>query len=156
MPTRPGARNDRIELRASREEKRLLARFRREMEMCQKVSHPYLAWTHEVGVSQGVYYIAMEYIPGRNLHRLVLEDGPLAVARAARLFAEVASALDHAHTQGLIHRDLKPSNIIVTPNDHAKLLDLGLAVVQGEKPTDREVVGPPGFARATTRLVGAR
>src|SRR5205807_1968167 len=63
----------------AREEERLLSRFRREMEMCQKVAHPHLAWTCEVGVCNGVYYIAMEYIPGKSLYRLVNEIGPLPV-----------------------------------------------------------------------------
>jgi serine/threonine protein kinase len=133
----------------AREEERLLARFRREMEMCQRVAHPHLAWTYEVGVCQGVYYIALEYIPGKSLYRLVSDQGPLFVPRAARLFAEVASALDHAHNQGLIHRDLKPSNIMITPHDHAKVLDLGLAVVQGEAPCQREVVGGEGYVVGT-------
>jgi eukaryotic-like serine/threonine-protein kinase len=133
----------------AREEERLLARFRREMEMCQRVAHPHLAWTYEVGVSQGCYYIALEYIPGKTLFRLVNEEGPLATPRAARLFTEVASALDHAHNQGLIHRDMKPSNIIITPHDHAKVLDLGLALVEGEAPTDREVQGGPGYVVGT-------
>src|SRR6266852_2164141 len=82
--------------RRAREEERLLIRFRREMEMCQRVAHPHIAWTCEVGVCQGVYYIAMEYIPGKSLFRLVSDEGPLPVARAARLFAEVAIALEHA------------------------------------------------------------
>jgi serine/threonine protein kinase len=133
----------------AREEERLLARFRREMEMCQRVSHPHLAWTYEVGKSQGVYYIAMEYIPGRNLFRLVHEDGPVPVPRLARLFSEVCLALDHAHNQGLIHRDLKPSNIIVTPNDHAKVLDLGLALMEGEIQGEREVIGGEGYVVGT-------
>jgi serine/threonine protein kinase len=120
------------------------------MEMCQRVSHPHLAWTYEVGVCQGVYFIAMEYIPGKSLHRLVAEEGPLAVPRAARLFGEVALALEHAHTQGLVHRDLKPSNIIITPNDHAKLLDLGLALMRGERTEDgREVIGGQGYIVGT-------
>jgi eukaryotic-like serine/threonine-protein kinase len=119
------------------------------MEMCQRVAHPHLAWTYEVGLCQGVYYIAMEYIPGKNLYRLVSDEGPLPVPRAARLFGEVAIALDHAHTQGLIHRDLKPSNIIITPHDHAKVLDLGLAIVQGEVPADREVIGGRGYVVGT-------
>src|SRR5438105_7103525 len=55
----------------ARAEERYLARFQREMELSQKVSHPHLAQTHEVGVSQGVYFIAMEYIPGMSLYRLV-------------------------------------------------------------------------------------
>ncbi len=133
----------------AREEERLLARFRREMEMCQRVAHPHVAWTYEIGVCQGVYYIALEYIPGLTLYRLINEQGPLAVPRAARLFAEVASALDHAHTQGLIHRDLKPSNIMITPHDHTKVLDLGLALVQGEAPGEREVIGGRGYVVGT-------
>jgi serine/threonine protein kinase len=134
--------------RRAREEERLLARFRREMEMSQRVAHPHIAWTCEVGVCMGVYYIAMEYIPGKSLFRLVAEEGPLPVPRAARLFAEVASALDHAHTRGLIHRDLKPSNIIITPNDHAKLLDLGLALIEGEE-AHREIIGGEGYVVGT-------
>src|SRR5438270_6890072 len=67
----------------AREEDRLLARFRREMDMCRRVAHPHLAWTYDVGVCQGVYYIALEYIPGKTLYRLVNEEGPLTVPRAA-------------------------------------------------------------------------
>jgi serine/threonine protein kinase len=91
----------------------------------------------------------MEYIPGQSLYRVVADGGPLPVPRAARLGAEVASALDHAHHQGLIHRDLKPSNIIITPHDHAKVLDLGLALVQGESGADREVIGGVGYVLGT-------
>ncbi len=133
----------------AREEERHLARFRREMELCQRVAHPNLAQTYEVGVCQGVYYIAMEFIPGRSLYRLVSDEGPLAVPRAARLMAEAAAGLDHAHQRGLIHRDLKPSNIMVTPNDHAKVLDLGLALIEGEEPADRTVVGGQGYVVGT-------
>jgi serine/threonine protein kinase len=139
--------------RKAREEERLLARFRREMEMCQRVSHPHLAWTYEVGVWHGVYYIAMEYIPGRSLFRVVHDEQRLPVPRASRLFAEVCLALDHAHNQGLIHRDLKPSNIIVTPNDHAKVLDLGLALMEGEINGQREVIGGEGYIVGTMDYV---
>lgn len=125
-------------------EERYLTRFRREMEMSQRVRHPHLALTFEAGKTSGVHYIAMEFIPGVSLYRLVMRDGPLAVPRAAKLFVEVASALDYAHSRGLIHRDLKPSNILVTPNDHAKVLDLGLALEAGEE-GDLEVIGGQGY-----------
>jgi eukaryotic-like serine/threonine-protein kinase len=133
----------------AQQEERLLARFLREMEMCQRVAHPNLAQTYEVGVSQGVYYIAMEFIPGRSLYRLVNDEGPLAVPRAARLFAEVASALDHAHCRGVIHRDMKPSNVLVAVDDHAKVLDLGLAIIEGEIPKDHTIVGGQGYVVGT-------
>ncbi len=130
-------------------EERLLARFRREMEMSQRVSSPHVAWTFDLGVSHGVHYMAMEYIPGKSLHRLIAETGPLAPGRAARLMAEVALALEHVHTQGLVHRDIKPANIMVTPHDHAKVLDLGLALVRGEEGGAREVVGGQGYVVGT-------
>jgi eukaryotic-like serine/threonine-protein kinase len=118
------------------------------MELSRRVAHPHLAWSYESGICQHVYYLAMEYIPGKNLSRIVAEEGPLRVPRAARLMAEVASGLEHAHNQGLIHRDLKPSNIMVTPNDHAKVLDLGLALMQGER-ADQNVVGGQGYIVGT-------
>lgn len=133
-----------------KEEERHLARFRREMEICQKVTHPHLTRTFEAGVLQGVYFIAMEYVPGVTLSKKVQNDGPLPVARAARIFSEVAAAMQHAHTQGLIHRDLKPSNIMITPNGHAKVLDLGLALIEGEElPSDKSIVGGRGYVVGT-------
>jgi eukaryotic-like serine/threonine-protein kinase len=130
--------------RASAEE-RYLARFQREMTLSQKLSHPHIAQTHEVGVSDGVYYIAMEYIPGQSLYQTIITGGPLSVSRAAHLFDEIASALEHAHALGLIHRDLKPSNIMVTANDHAKVLDFGLAIIEGEVGDAIEVIGGKGY-----------
>jgi serine/threonine protein kinase len=129
----------------ARREERLLARFRREMEMSKKVSHSNLTQTFDVGTSDGVYYIAMEYIAGRSLYRLVMTEGPLPVGRAAKLFAQAAAGLEHAHGIGLIHRDLKPSNILVTPRDQVKVLDLGLALIEGEEIEDRTVVGGKGY-----------
>jgi serine/threonine protein kinase len=133
----------------AREQERVLARFRREMEMFQRVAHPHIPMLYDVGVLHDVHYIAMEFIPGQSLHRLVAKQGPLAVPRAARIFSEVASALDHAHNQGLVHRDLKPSNILITPHDHAKLLDLGLALWEGERGGDRSVIGGAGYVVGT-------
>lgn len=135
--------------RRARQEERLRARFVREMVMSRKVAHPHLAWTYEAGEARGVLYIAMEYIPGKTLSRLVREGQPLRLTRAARLMSEAAAGLEHAHNMGLVHRDLKPSNIMVTPHDHAKVLDLGLALVHGEKVEDNMVTGGQGYIVGT-------
>jgi serine/threonine protein kinase len=126
-------------------EGRMLARFRREMQISRKVNHPNVALTFESGEYNGAHFIAMEYIPGKNLFRLVTGEGRLRTARAARLFAEIASGLHHAHEVGLVHRDLKPSNLMITPHDHAKVLDLGLALIQGEEIRDPAIVGGHGY-----------
>src|SRR5207248_609644 len=94
-------------------------------------------------------YIAMEFIPGQSLYKVVSGQGALPVARAAKLISEVCQGLEHAHGIGLIHRDLKPSNIMITPNDHAKVLDVGLAIIQGEVASDRTIVGGQGYVVGT-------
>jgi eukaryotic-like serine/threonine-protein kinase len=134
----------------AREEERTLARFLREMDMCRRVGHPHLTTTFEAGDIQGIYYIAMEYIRGTSLTQVVKTGGPLPTERAARYFSEVAAGLAHAHAKGLIHRDLKPSNLMVTPNGHAKVLDLGLAmVIDEELPQDKMIVGGQGYVVGT-------
>ena len=133
----------------ARAKERLLARISAaKMELSQKVSHPHLCRTFEAAEFHGVNYLAMEFIPGQTLSRLINTGGPLELPRAARLMAEVASGLEHAHQQGLVHRDLKPSNIMITPHDHAKVLDLGLALIQGEK-ADPSVTGGQGYVVGT-------
>src|SRR5262245_32863383 len=129
----------------ARQSERLIVRFRREMELSQRVNHPNLTQTYDVGQSLGVYYIAMEYIAGTSLYRAVATGGPLPVSRAAKLFAQAAAGLDAAHNVGLIHRDLKPSNIMVTPRDQVKVLDLGLAMITDETKDDIEVIGGRGY-----------
>jgi serine/threonine protein kinase len=133
----------------ARSEERVLARFRREMEMSQRVSSPHIAWTFDLGVAHGVHYMAMEYIPGKSLQRLIVEKGPMDAGRASRLMSEAATALEHLHMQGLVHRDIKPANIMITPHDHAKILDLGLSLVRGESGGAREVVGGQGYVVGT-------
>jgi serine/threonine protein kinase len=130
----------------ARTEERTLVRFQREMELCKRVAHPHIALTYDTGLidTKDLYYIAMEYVPGKSLFRVVADEGPLYVPRVAHLGLEIASALEHAHRQGLIHRDLKPSNVVVTPHDHAKVLDFGLALVAGEK-GPAEIVGGQGY-----------
>lgn len=113
----------------AKEARNALERFQREMDLSRLVRHKYVARTIDAGVSGGVNYMAMEYVPGASLFDLVKDPahGPLRVSDASRLFIKVCEGLAAAHDVGLIHRDLKPANIMVTPEGDAKILDLGLA-----------------------------
>ncbi len=109
--------------------------FERETELSQRVDHRHVASTLDVGVDDGVYYMALEFVPGETLYSLVRSHrgGPLPVPEAARLFLQALDGLDAAHRAGLVHRDIKPSNLMVTPEGVLKLLDLGLAHAPGEE-----------------------
>jgi serine/threonine-protein kinase len=117
------------------EETQALRRFRREMELSQRVQHPNLARTLGVGQEGDVHFMIMEYIPGESLYEAVKGEGggPLRVPDTARFFLKVLDGLEAAHESGLIHRDIKPSNIMITPEGDARILDLGLARALGEE-----------------------
>ena len=104
-----------------------VARFQREARALAKLSHPNIIQAYDVGEDRGRHFVVMEYIEGKNLHRLLTERGPLPPARAADYICQAALGLQHAHEKGLVHRDLKPSNLLVTPDRQVKIVDLGLA-----------------------------
>ncbi|MDK0748919.1 protein kinase, partial [Clostridium perfringens] len=90
------------------------------------LNHPHIAHVYDVGVDAGTHYIAMEYVEGENLREL-LSRGPLGVERIVDLGQQMASALEEAHSRGIVHRDIKCANAVVSPNGQVKLLDFGLA-----------------------------
>lgn len=112
---------------SKRAKTRNVLRFRREMELSQRLEHPGIAVAYESGSWQGVDFLAMEYVAGSTLYQLIRAHGPAPPYLVAKWLAQIADALDYVHQAGVVHRDLKPSNIIITPDGSAKLLDLGLA-----------------------------
>lgn len=101
-------------------------RLRREARTVAALDHPNVVPLYEAGEEDGTVYIATRWVDGTELGSLIRRDGPLEPARAARIAAQIASALDVAHEKGLVHRDVKPSNVIVTSEDHVYLTDFGL------------------------------
>jgi hypothetical protein len=102
------------------------ARFLRESKIAASLEHPHVLPIYYAGEEDGVAYIAMRYVEGDDLRSLVRREGALPPARAARIVAQVASALDAAHAAGLVHRDVKPANVLLGPEDHVYLTDFGL------------------------------
>ncbi len=103
------------------------ARFLREARAVSELSNPHIATVFDYGeTSEGRPFLVMEYVQGRTLNRLV-RKGRLTVSRVLEIVEAVASALDEAHSRGIVHRDIKPSNIMVNDRGQVKVLDFGLA-----------------------------
>jgi eukaryotic-like serine/threonine-protein kinase len=106
-------------------------RFFLEAATAAKLSHPNTVTIFDYGKSEDeIYYIAMEYLEGRTLHRVLREDGPFPENRAAHIARQICRSLREAHGHGVVHRDLKPANVLLVDHsdekDHVKVLDFGL------------------------------
>lgn len=112
-----------------------MKRFIREARAASAVNHPNVTHIYEIGNADGVHFIAMEYIEGETLAARV-RQAPLNYDEVIQIALEIASALQAAHTKGIIHRDIKPANIMITPNGDIKLLDFGLAKIGIPEGTD--------------------
>jgi serine/threonine-protein kinase len=106
----------------------MLERFKREALVAAQLKHPNIVTIYDFGTDQGMSYLAMEFIDGVGLDRLIANEGKLGIERAAMLGAQVADALDFAHrTASVVHRDIKPANIMIEAGDRVKVTDFGIA-----------------------------
>lgn len=108
-------------------DRKMLERFHREAQSAAQLNHPHIVTIYDEGEMNGVHFMAMEYLEGRDLHEIVKEHGPVSPEQAVSLLAPVADALGYAHQQGTVHRDVKSSNVMVTDVGRPVLMDFGIA-----------------------------
>ncbi len=104
-----------------------LKRFEAEAHAVAKLNHPNIVQVYEFGEHDGLRYMALEYVEGRNLREYLARKGPPELPVAMSMMRQVVTALAKAHDQGLVHRDIKPENILVTRKVEVKVTDFGLS-----------------------------
>lgn len=108
-----------------------LVRFTREASAASRLSHPNVVDIYDVGESDGLHYIVMEYIRGQTLKQLIVRRGALDYREALSMMKQLISAVVSAHHHQIIHRDIKPQNILVKSDGTLKITDFGIAIANG-------------------------
>jgi serine/threonine protein kinase len=118
------------------EDEHFRSRFLREPRLAASLDHPNVIPIYEAGEHEGQLYLAMRFVEGSDLKRVLEREGKLAPERALAVLGQVAGALDAAHRRALVHRDVKPANVLLDEDDHAYLTDFGITKQVGGASTD--------------------
>jgi len=106
-----------------------VSRFHREVRAAAKLSHPNIVTAHDASEHEGLHYLVMEFVDGKDLAEIVEEHGALPLDRAIDWIIQAAKGLEYAHAQGVVHRDIKPANLLLDKEGTVKILDMGLALM---------------------------
>jgi Serine/threonine protein kinase len=141
--------------------------FQKEAKIAGALKHSAICQIYDLGMhSNGLPYYAMEYLPGKTLSEVLIEEGPLSVGAVVEIFLNVAKGLAYAHSEGIIHKDIKPANIMLDVDEaggiSSKILDFGIAELVSRKSSVeddveaglRTVDTKPDTASAAKQIVG--
>lgn len=118
-----------------------LLRFEREARAASALNHPNILTVHEFGNENGIHFLVSEFVDGSTLSELIYK-GQIEIPEALNICAQIASALEAAHTAGIIHRDIKSENVMIRKDGYVKVLDFGLAKLSEQSPLNKEVSNP--------------
>src|SRR5216684_348059 len=105
----------------------ILRRFKQELILARQVTHKNVIRIYDLGQADGIKFITMDFVEGRDLRQLLVEKGKFPPEQAARIMLQICRALEAAHTEGVIHRDLKPQNIMLDSGGRVYVMDFGIA-----------------------------
>ncbi len=124
----------------------VIARFRREAQAAGRLSHPNIVSIYDFGEEAGAWFIAMEFVKGRELKEGFEANERFTTASIVRIMSEILEALDYSHRQGVIHRDIKPANIFMLSDGSVKVADFGIAHIEASNLTQvGAVMGTPAY-----------
>lgn len=123
----------------------LIKRFQNEARAAGVLNHPNIVTIYDAGEDQGVFYIAMEFIPGKTLAQLLAEVRVVSAEQLVNIGTQICAGLDYAHSKGVIHRDIKPPNIMIAPDGTVKIMDFGIAKAGASLTHTGEVLGTPNY-----------
>ncbi|HEX9759553.1 MAG TPA: serine/threonine-protein kinase, partial [Candidatus Acidoferrales bacterium] len=109
------------------EQPEMLERFYREAQAAGGLQHPNIVTIYDLGKEGNTPYIAMEFLEGISLEKVIEEHHPIPLAQRISYVLDVCRALDYAHRRGVVHRDIKPANIVITTDGTIKVVDFGIA-----------------------------
>lgn len=137
------------------QKKEYAARFFREAKAAGSLQHPNIVTIYDMDEDQGIPYIAMEYVEGKSLSKMIEEQGRIPWNDAVRIIKQTAEGLMYAHEKGIVHRDIKPDNILIDRNGRPVVTDFGIAHLQESSLTRTgEVLGTPFFMSPEQILEG--
>ena len=116
---------------AAMKDEAAVKRFQREVQAAARLEHPNIVTAYDSGEAGSVKYLVMQFVDGGDLSDLVKKNGPLSVEQACDYVLQAAKGLAFAHAEGVIHRDIKPANLLLDPKGTIKILDMGLARIEG-------------------------
>ena len=129
-------------------DRQAIERFQREARAASALNHPHICTIYDIDEHEGQHFMALEFLEGKTLRELVLGKR-LDSAQIVELGIQISSGLEAAHAKGIVHRDMKPGNIFITDSGQAKILDFGLAKLQPERTSRKEVKATAGMPTMT-------
>jgi serine/threonine protein kinase len=132
--------------RGSEEHRMFLERFHQEARICGTLSHPNIVTLFDIGEENGLPFLAFEFIEGETIESALSRKHKFKAEKVIGLISQIASALDYAHSKGVIHRDIKPANLLLFEEDKVKVTDFGIArLAESEMTRAGQMLGTPSY-----------